>query len=222
LQDVELGYRYAGKRVQWGATFYNMSYKNQLVLTGAINDVGAYNRVNIAESYRRGIELEAAWNINKQWFLSGNLALSENKIKEFTEYVDDYDTGSQVLIAHKNTDISFSPAAIASGILAFKPMSGLSLQWITKYVGKQFLDNTSSEDRGLDAFITCDARLNWTLEYPKQPKIDLGFQVNNIFSAFYTPNGYTYSGFSGGQRYDYNYYFPQAGINFLGMIRLNF
>lgn len=222
LQDIELGYRFSGKKFQAGVTLYSMNYKDQLVLTGAINDVGAYNRVNIPVSARNGVELEAGWALNTYFTLSGNLALSMNKIEAFTEYVDDYDTGMQEAIEHKNTDISFSPSVIGSGILAFKPMKGITLQWIAKYVGEQYLDNTQSQDRKLDAFLVNDFRFNWTLMFPKVPQLDLGVQVNNVFSELYTPNGYTYSGLSGGQRYDFNYYFPQAKANFLVMLRMTF
>jgi len=222
LNDFELGYRYAGRKLQAGVTLYSMQYKNQLVLTGEINDVGAYNRVNIPNSYRNGIELEATWNISKYFSFTGNLALSENKIKSFTEYLDDYDNGGQIAIEHENTDISFSPSAISTGILAFKPMERISLQWITKYVGSQYLDNTSSADRQLDGFLVNDFRFNWTLYYPKFPKIDVGIQVNNVFSELYAPNGYTFSGLSAGERLDFNYYFPQAEASFMALIRLNF
>jgi iron complex outermembrane receptor protein len=222
MQDLELGYRYAGKKFRAGITLYNMQYKDQLVLTGEINDVGAYNRVNIASSYRRGAEIEAEWTINDYLSLTGNIALSENKIEAFTEFLDDYDNGGQIAIEHRNTDISFSPPVVGNGILAFRPMKGLSLQWIARYVGRQYLDNTSSEDRSLDAFFVNDFRLNWELMYPKVPKIDVGIQVNNVFSTLYTPNGYTFSGLSGGERLDFNYYFPMATANFMAMIRLSF
>ncbi len=222
LNDFELGYRFAGRKLQAGVTLYSMQYKNQLVLTGEINDVGAYNRVNIPDSYRNGIELEAIWNISKYFSFTGNIALSENKIKSFTEYLDDYDNGGQIAIEHENTDISFSPSVISTGILAFKPMEGIALQWITKYVGSQYLDNTSSADRQLEGFLVNDFRFNWTLFYPKFPKIDVGIQVNNVFSELYAPNGYTFSGLSAGERLDFNYYFPQAEANFMALIRLNF
>ncbi|MEZ5173615.1 MAG: TonB-dependent receptor [Bacteroidia bacterium] len=222
MQDLELGYRFAGKKLKAGVTIYNMQYRNQLVLTGAINNVGAYIRTNIPDSYRRGLELETQWSISKYFEFSGNLALSENKIKAFTEFVDDYDNGGQVATQFSNTDISFSPSVIGSGILAFRPMKGVSLQWIARYVSKQYLDNTQSDDRSLNAFFVNDFRFNWELFFPKVPKVDIGIQVNNVFSTLYAPNGYTYSGLSGGQRYDYNYYFPMADVNFLAMLRLSF
>ncbi len=222
LQDLEIGYRFAGKKFRGGFTLYNMQYKDQLVLTGEINDVGAYNRVNIANSYRRGIELEAEWTINKYFSFTGNVAFSENKIVAFTEFVDDYDNGGQIEIEYENTDISFSPPVVGSGILSFTPAKGIALEWIARYVGKQYLDNTSSDARSLDAFFVNDFRFNWELFFPKVPKIDIGIQVNNVFSTLYTPNGYTFSGLSGGQRLDFNYYFPMATANFMGMIRLSF
>jgi iron complex outermembrane receptor protein len=222
LQDTELGYRLKGKKIQAGLTAYFMNYKNQLVLTGAINDVGAYNRTNTPQSYRLGIELEAAWQILNWLNWSGNIAFSKNKIKSFAEYVDDYDNGTQLQNVYTNTDISFSPGCVASSTITLKPISGFSISFISKYVGKQFLDNTQSDRRKLDAFMVSGIRLNFSPGISKIKGLELGFMVNNLFNVRYAPNGYTFSGYSEKQRYDYNYYFPQAGRNFLGMVQLKF
>ncbi|MBI3135242.1 MAG: TonB-dependent receptor [Bacteroidetes bacterium] len=215
LQNVETGYRYKSARFMTNANVFLMYYKNQLILTGAINDVGAYARTNVAESYRAGIELEAGYRITKGLSLSGNFTYSQNKIPSFTEYYDDYDNGGQVAIQHSNTDLAFSPNLIASGALEYIPFKGMSLTFISKYVSKQFLDNTSNDDRSLNAYFvsSIDASYSWKSKLFKE--LVLGVQVNNLFNELYENNGYTYSYFYGGQTTTENFYYPQAGINFM-------
>jgi iron complex outermembrane receptor protein len=199
-----------------------MQYKNQLVLTGALNDVGAATRINIPESYRAGIELEASWTLSKKISWQGNIALSRNKIKNFTEYIFIDDTFEQQIFNYSNTDISFSPNSVASSTLTFEPIQKLRFSLISKYVGKQFLDNTQSDLRKLDAFTTQAIRINWNPEFFKAPGIEFALSVNNILDAKYSPNGATYPAIYGGQRYDFNYYFTQAGRNILLLMKLKF
>jgi iron complex outermembrane receptor protein len=222
LQDLELGYRFKGKSFLFGLTGYYMHYKNQLVLTGALNDVGAATRINIPESYRAGIELEASWTLSKKISWQGNIALSRNKIKNFTEYIFIDDTFEQQIFNYSNTDISFSPNSVASSTLTFEPIQKLRFSLISKYVGKQFLDNTQSDLRKLDAFTTQAIRINWNPEFFKAPGIEFALSVNNILDAKYSPNGATYPAIYGGQRYDFNYYFTQAGRNILLLMKLKF
>jgi iron complex outermembrane receptor protein len=222
LVDYEVGYRYTTKNLQVSITGYFMDYTNQLVLSGEINNVGNYNRVNTPKSSRQGLELELGANITKFLSYTVNLAFSKNKIKQFTEYVDDYDTYTQVPITYNNTDISFSPSVVASSNITLKPLKTLNIHFITKYVGKQYLDNTQSEDRKIDAFLVNDVRINWNIASKKSSIIDFAISVNNIFNEKYAPNGYTYGGLTGGQRLNYNFYFPQAGTNFLAMLSIKF
>jgi iron complex outermembrane receptor protein len=222
LQDFELGYRFKGKSFLFGLTGYYMNYKNQLVLTGALNDVGAATRINTPESYRAGIELEASWTLTKKISWQGNVSLSQNKIKNFTEYIFIDDTFEQQIFNYSNTDISFSPNSVASSTLTFEPFQKLRFSLISKYVGKQFLDNTQSDLRKLDAFTTQAIRINWNPEFLRAPGIEFALSVNNIMDVKYSPNGATYPAIYGGQRYDFNYYFTQAGRNILLLMKLKF
>lgn len=228
LNNIEAGVRVSSGRFTYNANFYYMDYKDQLILTGQINDVGAYIRENVGASYRAGIELDGAFQLSKQWTLGGNIAFSQNKINEFTEYIDDYSGAdfSQEAITYSDTDIAFSPNTVASAIIEFRPVKNLSINWLSKYVGKQFLDNTGNDARSLDAFFTNDIRLSYNVQPRFFKSLELNLLVNNIFNEMYEPNGYTFSYFvpgdSGRELITENFYYPQAGTNFLLGVVLKF
>lgn len=219
LHDFELGIEQKSYDFNWGATFYYMNYVNQLVLTGKINDVGAYTRSNIPHSYRTGIELQAGWRPAPWLHASGNIAFSRNKVRDYTVWYDDYDNGDQKSESFRKRDISFSPSVISGAVFSFFPVKQWELSLSGKYVGKQFLDNTQNEDRKLKDFYIQDFRSIYTLKNIVFSEINLVVQLNNIFNKMYEPNGYTYSYISGGTMVNENYYFPMAGRNF--MIGLN-
>ena len=130
-----------------------MQYKDQLILTGKINDVGNYTRQNVKNSFRRGLEAEFSYDASKFLVVSGNVTLSENKILNFKEYVDQYDADFNYIvqqeIIYKKTHIALSPSIIAAAGVEIKPLKKLSIKLTEKYVGKQYLDNTSSEEKSL-------------------------------------------------------------------------
>lgn len=222
LNDIEAGYKHKTKIAMWGVNVYHMQYKNQLVLTGQINDVGAYNRTNVANSYRQGIEAE--WGIKPiKWFTwTANLTLSKNKIKNYKEFVDNYDTWTQDSIEYKESDIAFSPNVIASSTLTFEPIKNLKINFISKYVGKQYLDNTSNENRKLDAFFVNDIRINYSIKTKLVREIGFVLAINNVLGELYESNGYTWGYIYGGQRITENFYYPQAGTNFMAGLSLKF
>ncbi|MFC5626801.1 TonB-dependent receptor [Algoriphagus winogradskyi] len=228
LNDIEAGVRAQKGKFNYNANFYYMDYKDQLILTGQINDVGAYIRENVANSYRAGIELSGGYQISKALTVGGNLTLSQNKIKEFTEYVDDYSTEEfqQEAFTYEDTDIAFSPNAIASAILEYKPIENLSLNWMSKYVGKQFLDNSANDSRSLDSFFTNDIRISYQVQPRFFKSLEVNLMVNNIFNEMYEPNGYTFSyyipGDSGRELITENYYYPMAGTNFMLGLTMKF
>ena len=214
LTDLELGYEYVHTKLQWSANAYLMSYHNQLVNNGKINDVGAYTRVNVAQSYRAGIELQGAYAIHKKVQFFANLSLSRNKIKTLTEYIDDYDMGNQRFVQHANTDISMSPNVVAvAGLhtLVFqRAKAHLDFDFVTKHVGKQYLDNTSNENRTIDAFVVSDIKSTYTWHTKTIPSIKLQAALNNVFNTEYAPSGYNYNYYYGGQLSSTNVYYPQA------------
>lgn len=223
LYDVEVGYDRTMSKWQLGANYYYMRYNNQLVLTGEINDVGAYTRTNVPNSYRTGIELQAAYVPNHWLKLFANGTYSQNKILNFTEYIDNYDNawGIQDVVNHGTTDIAFSPDFIGAGGITLSPFRYMSkgqvfeIDLLTKYVGRQYLDNTSNQDRSIDPYNLVDARIRYSIQ--TKPFRELGFNLmlNNILNTQYVSNGYTYSYVGGGALNTFNYFYPQAGFNFL-------
>jgi iron complex outermembrane receptor protein len=190
-----------------------MQYTNQLVLTGAVNDVGEAIRTNVDESYRRGVEMEFQYPLSDKLQAGGNFTFSENKISTFTEYVGEWSAPYGI---RENTDISFSPNLITAAVLSYKVNPNFTLTSQAKYVGKQFLDNTQSDKRSLDAFTNIDLSLNYqTNEIPGIRQFTIGLYVNNVLNQYYAPNGYTFSTLSNSQRQDFNYLYPMAGLNWM-------
>jgi iron complex outermembrane receptor protein len=197
-----------------------MHYKDQLVLTGKINDVGAYTRTNVPKSYRAGVEIEESWQMSKTFLSSGSVTFSKNKIEHFTEYFDDYDNGGQATINHHNKDITLSPNTIATHNLVYKPNEKINLTWTSKYVSKQYLDNTQNESRTLNAYFTNDINVSYKLIDKKTWGAQFQFYAINIFDVKYEPNGYTYSYIYGGTTTTSNNYFPMAGRNYFASIKI--
>ncbi|HMG66599.1 MAG TPA: TonB-dependent receptor plug domain-containing protein [Chitinophagaceae bacterium] len=222
LNDVEAGIEKRKSKYNWGATVYYMKYKDQLVLTGQINDVGAYTRTNTPRSDRMGIELQGGATPIHWFKVTGNLSFSKNKIQHFTEYIDDYDNGGQKVINYSSTDITLSPHMVGAGALHFYPFKNFEFILAGKYVSKQYLDNTENEGRKLDPYYVEDANVVYSFHRGPLKEANIMLQVNNIFNKKYEPNGYTYNYISGGAIVVNNYYFPMAGTNFMTGINLKF
>jgi iron complex outermembrane receptor protein len=222
LNDLEIGIEKKKANYSFGANIYYMHYHNQLVLTGKINDVGAYTRTNIPTSYRAGIELQGKTIITNRVNIAANISFSENKIKNFTEYLDDYDNGGQQTKFYGKTDISFSPSVVGGGSINFIPVKNAELSLISKYVGRQYLDNTSQKSRSLSAYYLQDIRLSYLIEHKIFKETNIIVQLNNVFNKKYEPNGYSFSYIYGGELTTENYYFPMAGFNFMLGVNLKF
>lgn len=226
LNDFEAGWRFRRNGYALSANYYYMGYKDQLVLTGALNDVGASLRTNVDKSYRTGVEFEATGRLSRKFSLGANLTLSQNKVLNFNEVLYDYgenfDEFNEVGKIYSKTDISFSPNVIAGGIFSYTAFKGMEISWLTKFVGKQYLDNTSNESRKIDSYFINDLRLVYTLHPKGMREISMSVFVNNLFDVKYSSNGYTYGYFGGPLTVRQNYYYPQAGTNFLGMLALRF
>ncbi len=226
LRNLEAGYRYTSGKLSLQANYYWMDYTNQLVLTGELNDVGAPIRVNVPDSYRMGIELDAQTELNSWFSLAANATFSQNKIKDFTEVIYQYDAAFTFTgvknISYSDTDISFSPNVIAGLSLHFKPVKDLEISLLNKYVGRQYLDNTQQKSRSLDPFFVNNLRLLYTLETSWAKEVRIGLLINNLLNEQYEPNGYTYNYEYDGTLYVENFYYPQAGTNFMLNLGLRF
>ncbi|MFD2825984.1 TonB-dependent receptor [Leeuwenhoekiella polynyae] len=216
LNDFELGYRFTKDRSRIYANVYYMDYRDQLVLTGAIDDVGAAIRQNSGSSYRLGVEVEAGFQLGSQVAISPNVALSTNKNRDFFFQRDG------VLQNLGNTNISFSPNIVAGNRIDFFPIQKLRFSLLSKYVGEQYLGNIDAASSKLEAYFINDLNFQYDLEGIGFAKsITLTALVNNIFSEEYVSNGYFFT-------YDDDFtnpgtvttlegagYYPQAKINFL-------
>jgi iron complex outermembrane receptor protein len=227
LVDYELSYRLNSTRTVLEANLFYMDYNNQLVLTGEINDVGAPIMTNIKESYRRGIEL--VYGIvpasSLRWDL--NLTLSQNRIRNYTSYVDNWDFWSdpekepyQLVNELGETDLSFSPSLVGGSNLTYEPVSGLAISLLSKYVGKQYIDNTSSDQRKLDPYFVHNLQVQFTLEPSFMKEIGIHMMLNNFLNEKYESNAWVYRYYLGGNEYKMDGYFPQAGIHFIAGLKL--
>lgn len=245
LYNTEIGFRQNWKKAALNVNFYHMLYDNQLVLTGKINDVGEYTRTNVADSYRAGVEIVGGFDIYKGLSFSGNATFSQNKIKSFTEYIDNWDTWGQETIEHTDTDLAFSPNVIMGTDLTYDVFKGrdskrpqdLSISLLNKYVGAQFIDNTSNENTMLDPYFFTDLRINYATQFAFFKEVRFSFMIRNLFDSRFSSNAWTYrftsegydprpddpyARLESGSTYNLTGFYPQAGRNFLLGVDLRF
>lgn len=219
MLDIEMNWQYNHPLARFKVNAYWMQYKDQLVLTGAVNDVGAPIRVNIPNSYRRGLELELAHQLGRKWQIAMNTTLSQNKIEHFEEQIADYTNGYEVLnIEHHHTDISFSPSVIGAAVLEKEWKGGWNWRWMSKWVGKQYLDNTSDAGRSMPGYWVNDTQFSKSWKAGKVSG-EVGFWVNNVLNRGYVTNGYTYS-YIYEQQVTERFYYPQALRNYMVTLRI--
>ncbi len=207
LYDFELGIRKKSSKYFYSANIYYMDYRNQLVLTGEINDVGSFVRANVGESFRMGLELDGGSNLTKWFSFRANASLGTSS----SDYKVEGDAG---LTSYNNVQLSFSPKAILGGELIFAPLKGGEIATTTRYISKQYLDLTENDDLALDSYTATSLRLTYRLSLGTIDELRFNVLVNNLFNAMYASNGYVWDGIA--------YYYPQAGTNFLSGISLRF
>jgi len=229
MHNIEAGYRLRKETLNIGANVYGMFYKDQLILTGEINDVGGSIRENVPDSYRIGLELDGAWQISEQFRWNATAGLSENKIKNYTEYLTVMDEEWNELDVpqteqhYRSTTISFSPSVILSNEFSYSPIRPLEFAFASKYVSKQYLDNTQSDERSVPSFFVNNLRMRYKFSLLGIKNIDANLAINNIFNEKYVSHGYTYGGITpDGTRLYGNAYYPQAETNFLLGLNVRF
>lgn len=227
LLDYELGYVFANKWLNIGANLYYMDYKDQLVLTGELNEIGEPVAANVPESYRMGVELMAGVKLDCGFTWDINATLSKNRVKDFTEtlYEDEWVGGEQWTTKKGDTHIAFSPDFILNNQFGYN-YKGFSASLQSQYVSKQYMSNADCENHVLDAYFVSNLNLAYTFKLPSLKSVTVGCTVYNLFNEEYENNGYAGSGFyyDGDQRvrYDYAGYAAQAGTNFLAHLTLKF
>ena len=246
LLDFELGYNFTADNFQAGINLYYMDYNDQFVQTGQVSDIGENLTTNIKDSYRAGIEISAGWNPLPWLTLEGNAALSQNKIKDFNEYVEDWDdwegnpdaakyhcdgNGDELRQFHySNSTLAYSPSAILNGFITAHH-NGWQVTWHTNFVSRQYLDNTENEDRSLPSYSTSSLSFNYSSKVSKVcplKEVILGLSFNNVFNRRYASSGWVYSAIaeSYGHANDNRYYqigfIPMAGFTVMSSVTLKF
>ena len=237
LYDTEIGYKYTDKRLIFNVNLFNMNYDNQLIKTGEINDVGYFTSKNIKSSFRRGMEVEGGFIINEKLNVSGNLTISENKVDSFTQYVDNWDTWGQSQIFHENSDLAFSPNIIWAAQANYKLNKRTRVIFNSKYVGEQYIDNTSSRERMLNDYLISNLQVDYHFNNYLFKEAKISFLINNLFDIEYISNAWIYryitntfdpresddyTSLASDGIYDMAGYFPQAKRNYLLGLTLGF
>lgn len=230
LKDLELGYRRRGRTYVVDANAYFMYYTNQLVPTGQLNDVGEPLRANVDSSYRAGLELASTIQVFPKLKVSLNAAFSRNRIVSYEEHLNSYDSVTYApvkidTILYKNTTIAFSPSLVAGGAVSYKPFEELEVVWSNRWVGKQFLDNTSSAERQLPSYVVNDLRISYTRSFNFLKEVTLSLFLNNFTQGTYVSNGYSYGyriNTSTPTTIRENFYYPQAQRNVLFGLNVKF
>ena len=223
LYDAEAGFSRQTGNLAAGINAFYMYYRDQLVLTGKINDVGDPVMENVPVSYRAGIEAAIGWQIARPLNWNLNATISLNKIKDFTEYIDDWDNWpEQIVNPLGTTDIAFSPGFTAGSVFTYTPWEFLDLELYSKYVGSQYTDNTSSDDRKLDPYFIHDFIIRFSKQFSNLKAFSLSLKVNNLFNTGYISNGWVYRYYTEGNYGKFDGFFPQAGRHLMAGLDFTF
>lgn len=246
LVDYEAGYNFSGRTLRAGVNLYYMDYRDQFVQTGQKSDIGEKLTTNVHKSYRAGMELTAGWDATPWLTFEGNAALSLNKIRDFDEFVEDWDdwkdnpdaakyhcdgNGDELRQFHyDNSTLAFSPSCILNGFVTFHH-KGFSATWHTNFVSRQYLDNTKNNDRSLPSYSVSNLKFGYVAKVTKAcgiKEVELGLSFNNILGRRYASYGWVYSAIaeSYGHTNDNRYYqigfTPSAGLTAMGSLTLRF
>ena len=230
MVDTEIGYEYHGRFAKASANIYLMEYKDMLLETGKLTDSGYAIKENVPRSWRRGIELSAAWNPFSRITLEGNATFSVNQIKDYTAYYEEYDNiddwnfVGQYQVHFDKTTMLMSPSVVAMARATWRTFLGLNLSADLKFVGKQYWDNTASEDRCLPAYTVANASASYTFDLGRMGGLTLGLYFGNLFNRMYEADAWVYRAhFRGGSQewYQEEGLFPQAPFNCMFRISLS-
>lgn len=230
MLDVEFGYQYQGDNWHAGANFYYMDYDNQLAQTGQLSDIGEALTTNIKDSYRMGVELTAGWAPLSWLSVEGNAALSKNKIKDFDEFVSNWEDDTKPGVVHyDNSTLSYSPSAILNGFIDIH-YAGFSATWHTNFVSRQYITNTEDRDFSLPCYSQSDLSLNYSAKVTKAlgiKEVSFGVDINNIFNRHYAASAFTWGnaigyGYTLDNRFKQIAYIPMADTTWMTHLTLKF
>ena len=242
MLDIEAGYEYASEKLSLSANIYLMEYWDMLLETGKLTDVGYAIKENVPRSWRRGIELAAAWQALRWLQVGGNMTLSTNKIRNYTAYYEKYDNMNdwnylgQHQVEFENTDILMSPSLVGMASMTLRPfvssagsLNSAYLTWNGKYVGKQYYDNTMSDDRSIPSYFVADLSVGYEVPVGRHPEhsegsLSFSFHVHNLFNRMYYADAWLWRAYF--QQED-DYYsevgiYPQAPLNMMFKVAWNF
>ena len=226
LTDLEGGYTWRNTRAALGINLYFMHYDDQLVPTGRISNTGYPIMTNVPVSYRAGAEIAGSYRPSPVAALKMNFTLSRSRIKDFRNYYFNYDTddwSEEYLYADLGTvDIAYSPRITGSAELEINPMEHISLRLTGKYVGKQYFDNTMSEQRSLNPYFFSNLSAGYRIDLRRAGELMFRFMLSNLFNTMYENNAYGGMWTEDGEEKTWAYFFPQAGINYTAGISLSF
>ncbi len=224
LLNVEIAYTISRNKWALITNYYWMYYQNQLVLTGELDNVGASIRENVKQSYRTGLELILQYEINKKWNVNANVTLAKSAIKQWKETVYDYDNGKDSQLLWSNKSIAYSPNFISGLMVQHKLDAKTDITFQNKIVGRQFLDNTQSIEKSIDAFTTFDVFVHRKINLMKITKTNMPFNLtlylNNITNAKYSNNGWSYNYLTSNGYASIIAFYPQARFN--GSLKISF
>ena len=232
ILNTEAGFQRNWTNWVFNANLYHMHYQDQLVLTGRLNDVGEYTRINVPASYRLGVEMEGQWQNRRGWAAQAGATLSRNRILNYTEYLDDFETGEQIAIFRGDVPMAFSPGLIATAQFSYdflwkKEGRSLEAALLHKFVGRQYLGNGGggseelAYDPNLPAYFYGDLRIAYSQSFKGFKRVELSLLAANIWNRLYASNGWIYRYAYGGQPIADAGYYPQAGRNFLASLKID-
>lgn len=223
LLDFELGWNYRRNAFELAANLYAMEFRNEIASTGELSEIGLLLRRNVDRSYRRGIELDAAWQPSSQLRLRTTANLSRNRIGEWTQFFDVYDAEGNWTearaVQYRDVEPLLTPSVIVSQSIDYAPHARVDAGLTGRYVGRSYLDNTNDAAFDAPSFYLLDARASVGVT----PWARLSLQVNNLLDAGRVyPSGYSYRFYAGDVQSGTAYYYPQAGRHAVVLMDFDF
>ena len=224
--DVEIGADWDGPRVSFQANVFLMEFRDEIAQTGALSEIGLPLRQNVDRSYRRGLEIEAAFQATPEMHLRASLTAMRSRFDSWTQVLDVYDPASEYLTSEPRTfaDVPalLTPALVANATASYV-RGGLSLSATGRYVSPAHLDNTGASTSRTPGFFDADlgARFRLKRGHAGRGEASLRLDVANLFDRRDRwPSGYSYLFLTRGatgpdQPGGVNYFYPLAGRTIL-------